>query len=145
LAERLQEAVGELPADAGLRAAQVGELAAGGFEIGFHTRRHDFLPELGDDELAAAMSDGRDALERAAGTPAMAIAYPHGGFDERVTAAARAAGFESGFTTREEAVTGETDPLSMGRIEGSYDSLGHFALKVARALVRARAGVETPG
>jgi peptidoglycan/xylan/chitin deacetylase (PgdA/CDA1 family) len=144
LAERLQEAVGDLDGDAGLRAGQVGELAARGFEIGFHTRRHDFLPELGDDELAAAMSDGRGALERAAGTRVSAIAYPHGGFDERVTAAARAAGFESGFTTREEAVTDETDTLAMGRIEGSYESLGHFALKLARALVRARSGVEMP-
>ena len=40
------------------------------FEIGFHTRRHDRLPPLDDESLAAALEAGRSDLEEAATTAA---------------------------------------------------------------------------
>jgi peptidoglycan/xylan/chitin deacetylase (PgdA/CDA1 family) len=134
---RLEEALGPPPEDAGMRAALVRDLAGAGFEIGFHTRRHEFLTILDEEALAAAMSDGREELEALTGRPLDTIAYPHGGAEEREAAAARTAGFRLGYTTRAMAVTPASDPLLLGRVECSFRSLGHFALRLARALLGA--------
>jgi peptidoglycan/xylan/chitin deacetylase (PgdA/CDA1 family) len=128
-AERLD---GEAP-DPGLRAAQVAELAAS-FEIGFHTRNHHPLPALSADELVGAMLVGRGDLAQVAGAELTAIAYPHGKADARVGAAARAAGYRAGFTTRAERFGADTDPMLVGRLYPSYGSHGRFALQLARAL-----------
>jgi peptidoglycan/xylan/chitin deacetylase (PgdA/CDA1 family) len=135
----LKEIVGPDTADAGLRAEGVENLAAAGIEIGFHTRRHDPLAPLDDDKLERALQEGRRELEQVVGQPLRTISYPHGGADERVASAARAAGFEAGFTGRPELVTAQSDPLLLGRLSPSYDSLGEFAFDVAWALLRATA------
>jgi peptidoglycan/xylan/chitin deacetylase (PgdA/CDA1 family) len=137
-AARLEALVGPAPPHAGMRADDVRALAAAGFEIGFHTLRHYWLPRLDDDALARAMHDGREQLASASERELTMIAYPHGGGDERVAAAARAAGYELGFKTSGEAVGPTTDPLLMGRIEPSFESVGHFAFEVAFALLRGR-------
>ena len=123
-------------ADAGLRADDVRALVSGGHAIGFHTRRHERLPALDDDALAAALTDGREALEGAAGERIDTVAYPHGRADARVAAAARAAGFRFGFTGRPDAVDAQSDPLLLGRLQPTYRSSGAFALQLVRALAR---------
>jgi peptidoglycan/xylan/chitin deacetylase (PgdA/CDA1 family) len=130
LAERLG---GDAPG-AGLRESQVAELAAAGFEIGFHTRDHNPLPALSDDQLATAMAEGRAELAAVRGTDLTAIAYPHGKADSRVAEAARAAGFLIGFTTSAGPIVSDTDPMLLGRLYPSYGSDGRFAIDVARAL-----------
>jgi peptidoglycan/xylan/chitin deacetylase (PgdA/CDA1 family) len=126
-------------ADGGLRAEAVATLVEGGFAIGFHTRRHDRLPELDDVALDRALTEGRSALERLAGAPITVIAYPHGRADGRVARAAREAGFVVGFTGEEGAVTPESDPLLLNRIEPPPRA-GHaqFALMLVRMLRSAR-------
>jgi peptidoglycan/xylan/chitin deacetylase (PgdA/CDA1 family) len=135
----LEEIVGPDPPDAGLRAEHLQRLVAAGVEIGFHTLRHDPLPLLDDEDLARAMEDGRRELAALVGRPLTSIAYPHGGADTRVAAAARSAGFEAGFTGRRGIVTPEADPLLLARLSPSYSSLGEFAFDVAWALFRATA------
>ena len=137
-AARLDAMAGPDPPDAGMRAGDVHALAEAGFEIGFHTLHHYWLPGLDDDALARAMRDGREQLASASGRELTMIAYPHGGGDERVAAAARAAGYELGFKTSNEAVGPATDPLLIGRVEPSFESVGHFAFEVAFALLRGR-------
>jgi peptidoglycan/xylan/chitin deacetylase (PgdA/CDA1 family) len=132
---RVAELVGPDPQESGLRAEALRRLVAAGFEIGFHTRRHDVLPALGDAELAEAMRAGRAELEDVVG-PLRTISYPHGLADARVAAAARAAGFEAGFTGVPAAVTSGSDPLLLGRVGPSYASLGELAFDVAWALCR---------
>ena len=146
-AARLREALGPDPNDAGIPAAQVRALVGAGFEVGFHTRRHDYLPALQDSELERAMLDGRAELEEVAGGPLQVIAYPHGGADARVAAAARAAGFRYGFTTRQSAVGAGTDPLLIGRVEGPFDSVSSLAFELTRALrvQRSRVGEANDG
>jgi peptidoglycan/xylan/chitin deacetylase (PgdA/CDA1 family) len=133
---KLRRLVGPERATAGLRADDVRRLVASGFEIGFHTRRHDRLPALDTDALERAMHEGRVELETLAGRRLTAIAYPHGRADARVAAAARAAGFEVGFTGRPEPVTLDADPLLLGRLSPSYDSVGELAFDLAWALLR---------
>ncbi len=134
VAERLRAEAGRLPRDAGMRAAQVAELVAAGFDVGFHTRRHDRLTGLGDAALAAALTDGRADLEAVVGRPLTLIAYPHGKADERVATAAAAAGFALGFTGQYEPVTAASPPLLLGRIEPAFGSAGAFSLQAVRAL-----------
>lgn len=133
---RLAELVGPDPEESGLRAEGLRRLAASGFEIGFHTRRHDVLPALGDAELAEAMRVGRSELKDVVG-PLRTISYPHGLADARVAAAARAAGFEAGFTGLPAAVTSGSDPHLLGRVSPSYASVGELAFDVAWTLCRA--------
>jgi peptidoglycan/xylan/chitin deacetylase (PgdA/CDA1 family) len=133
---KLAGLVGPDPQESGLRADALRRLAASGLEIGFHTRRHDALPPLGDPDLADAMRGGRSELEDVA-ERLRTISYPHGLADARVAAAARAAGFEAGFTGLPGAVTSESDPLLLGRLSPSYASVGELAFDVAWTLCRA--------
>jgi peptidoglycan/xylan/chitin deacetylase (PgdA/CDA1 family) len=133
----LELIVGPDPPDAGLRAELVERLVAAGVELGFHTRRHDLLPLLDDDDLVRAMEEGRGELAALLGGPLTSIAYPHGRADPRVASAARAAGFEVGFTGQPEVVTSQADPLLLGRLSPSYTSVGEFAFDVAWAILRA--------
>jgi peptidoglycan/xylan/chitin deacetylase (PgdA/CDA1 family) len=138
IGDELGRLVGEDPPASGMRATDVRALAEAGFEIGFHTRRHDRLPPLSDASLRDALSDGRDALEAAAGRRLTMIAYPHGRADERVAVAARAAGFEFGFTGAGEAVTARSDALLLSRIEPSFTDLASFAGQLVDILRRAQ-------
>jgi peptidoglycan/xylan/chitin deacetylase (PgdA/CDA1 family) len=138
-AEALRELVGPDPDDAGMRAADVAALASSGQEIGFHTLRHDPLPALDDTELGAALHDGREALERLVGGKIEIISYPHGKADPRVAAAARAAGYDYGFTGVPAAVTPADDPLMLPRIDVLNTTLDDFARQLVGALEHAAA------
>jgi peptidoglycan/xylan/chitin deacetylase (PgdA/CDA1 family) len=131
---RLLELIGSGPPNSGMGPDDVRSLAANGLEIGFHTRRHDQLVGLSDEELAGALQEGRAELEELAGGKLETIAYPHGVADARVAEAARAAGFRWGFTVRSEPIREHGDPLLMGRLEPSRHSVGHLAFEVARKL-----------
>jgi len=132
-AAALRAAVGAPAADDGLRAADVKSLVAAGLEVGFHTLRHEALPALPDTALEQALHEGRVALAAVTGTRLDLISYPHGKADDRVAAAARAAGFTLGFTTKRSPVTSDTDPLLVPRIPPAL-SAGKTALRLARAV-----------
>lgn len=134
---RLAGTVDPATPNPGLQTQHVRDLAEQGFEIGFHTRGHHRLPDLGTEELALAMHDGRKQLEAAIGRALSSIAYPHGAADARVADAARSAGFRVGFTGRPGAVTPRDDPLLLKRVSPSYHSVGALALAVAWTLYRA--------
>jgi peptidoglycan/xylan/chitin deacetylase (PgdA/CDA1 family) len=131
VATALRDAVGPPRAEDGLRAQDARTLVEGGCSVGFHTLRHEVLPALSDSELAQALRDGREALEAAAGTPIDAIAYPYGKGDDRVAAAARAAGFAHGFTTLRGVVSLDTDPLLIPRTVPDLSASG-LRLRLAR-------------
>ena len=130
--ERLLELLGSDPPDVGLRADELRAMVERGFELGFHTLRHDALPGLDDGALGDALRAGRPELEAAAGAELTTISYPHGLGDARVAAAAREAGYASGYTGWPEPVGPESDPLLLGRRYPSYESRGRFAVQLAR-------------
>jgi peptidoglycan/xylan/chitin deacetylase (PgdA/CDA1 family) len=138
-AEALRELVGPDPDDAGMRTADVAALASSAQEIGFHTLRHEPLPGLDDTELAAALDDGREALERLIGAKITTISYPHGKADPGVAAAARTAGYDYGFTGVPAAVTPAEDRLMLPRIDVLNTTLEAFARQLVGALERAAA------
>ncbi len=71
-----------------------------GFSFQSHTRSHANLPTLGDAELRAELEGSRSDLQALLGVPVDYLAYPFGRFDQRVMAAARAAGYRAAFSTQ---------------------------------------------
>jgi peptidoglycan/xylan/chitin deacetylase (PgdA/CDA1 family) len=109
-----------------------------GHELGFHTKRHANLTSLQPDELARSLTEGRSTLADIQRAPVKVLAYPFGFADQRTAAAGRAADFDAGFTVRPSAVTPFTDPLLLGRMEPSLESVLHFRLQLALAAARGR-------
>jgi peptidoglycan/xylan/chitin deacetylase (PgdA/CDA1 family) len=70
-----------------------------GWEVGSHTVSHARLTELDDKALEGELVDSRRAIESRLGTACRSIAYPYGDADDRVRAAAAAAGYTAGCTT----------------------------------------------
>jgi peptidoglycan/xylan/chitin deacetylase (PgdA/CDA1 family) len=137
VSRRLLAFAGPDPPAAGLRAESVTELANAGCAIGFHTRRHDDLRRLDDEQLERAMHEGREDLARLARRPVDLIAYPHGSADNRVAVAAAGAGFKLGFTGIRCAVTPTADPLLLGRVFADHaPSAGELALMVVGTLLK---------
>jgi peptidoglycan/xylan/chitin deacetylase (PgdA/CDA1 family) len=125
----------------GLDERGVRQLLDAGFDIGFHTRAHYLLPRLDDAALAVALSDGRAALEALAGKRLTMISYPHGKADARVASAARAAGYEVGFTCVAVPARPGSDPLLIGRLDAQAVPPADFPRVVAATLARGRASV----
>lgn len=131
---RIRDVAGPPDAGSGMPRADVEELAAAPVEIGFHTRRHEPLATLNADEVRRELAEGRDELEALVGRRLVTIAYPYGSTSPAVAAAAREAGYTTGFTVVPRAVRPNDDPLLLGRLSPSFDSVGHFALQLARRL-----------
>jgi peptidoglycan/xylan/chitin deacetylase (PgdA/CDA1 family) len=130
-----------LPTDRGPRLLDtdgVGALASRGFEIGFHTRRHDDLLGLDAGALPTALVAGRDELERAAGRPVEVISYPHGRANATVAAHAAGAGFLAAYVADGRAVSPRSDRHLLGRRYPARGSIAAFSLDIVRALAAAR-------
>jgi peptidoglycan/xylan/chitin deacetylase (PgdA/CDA1 family) len=114
-------------------------LAGSGWEIGAHTCSHPHLPRIDEESLRRELVESRAACEREIGRPCRSIAYPFGEADDRVRAAAAAAGYDvaaglspSAFITR--------DRFDWPRV-GVWHGEPHwrFLLKVSRPMLRLRA------
>ncbi len=111
-------------------------LAEMDWEIGSHTCTHPRLTTLSNEQLAAELRRSRQECAEAMGR-CDSIAYPYGDVDQRVAAAAAAAGYRAGA-----ALPGR---LHRGRVFewpriGVYwdDDMRRFKLKVSRAVRAAR-------
>jgi peptidoglycan/xylan/chitin deacetylase (PgdA/CDA1 family) len=93
----------------------VREAAARGLDVGSHTVRHLHLTRLGSADLATELVESRRRLEEELGVPIVAIAYPSGDHDERVTRATAQAGYRLGFTTVPGSNTPGASPLRLRR------------------------------
>jgi peptidoglycan/xylan/chitin deacetylase (PgdA/CDA1 family) len=71
-------------------------LAEHGWEVGSHTHTHPHLTELGDGALANELERSLAECEDRLGGRPVSIAYPYGDVDDRVAAAAKAAGYRFG-------------------------------------------------
>ena len=116
-------------ANPGLTCSDVAHLTEQGFEIGFHTVRHDSLPALDDAALLVALDDGRAELEQVVGIIRL-LAYPHGRADRRVARAA-AERFDFAFTGAATPITPGSDPHLLGRLEAPLVGGATFALRLA--------------
>jgi peptidoglycan/xylan/chitin deacetylase (PgdA/CDA1 family) len=115
------------------------ELASTGWEVGSHTSTHPHLTQLDDSELDRELRESRSECEQQMGRACPTIAYPYGDVDDRVVAAARAAGYRHGGALP--AKHHRPRPLEWPRI-GVYHADGdlRFRLKASPLVGRMRAG-----
>jgi peptidoglycan/xylan/chitin deacetylase (PgdA/CDA1 family) len=114
-----------------LDADEAGALAEAGMELGSHAMSHRDLRLLDDDELAGELQDSKAAVEKITGRPCRTLAYPYGLYDERVTQAAAAAGYELAFAW----LPGPWKPLAAPRLPAPPR---HGALRLALKLAGLR-------
>jgi peptidoglycan/xylan/chitin deacetylase (PgdA/CDA1 family) len=117
-----------------LNASQLREMLAGGMEIGAHSHTHRRLTHCDDAALAHELTHAKATLEALLQHPVTSLAYPYGVYDERVVAAARAAGYQTACTTRTGWAQAGNDPLQIRRLSiYADDSLSRFARKLTFA------------
>lgn len=115
---------------------ELGGLAQDGWEVGSHTRTHPHLTTLEDDDLRDELESSRAEIVDHLGVCA-SIAYPYGDVDERVTEAARAAGYAVGAALPRRLARGTVHRWPRVGIY-HVDNTWRFRLKTSRALRRAR-------
>jgi len=130
IAAALDAAVSSKPALLDVDGAAV--LVQAGWELGFHTRRHDLLTTL---ELEGVRAAVERRPSRATGDLPRALAYPHGKAGPREAQAAREAGYAAAFTGYASVLTEGADDHLIGRLQPPTSSVGRFAVRLARALV----------
>lgn len=117
---------------------EIAALADARWEVGSHTRTHPHLTEVGDEQLAAELEGSRADCEQRLGRACGSLAYPYGNVDERVEAAAQAAGY----TTAAGLPFGRPEPPERLRWprEGIYiyDDQRKFRRKISPTLRRVR-------
>ena len=92
------------------------ELERRGIEIGSHTVSHRDLRALSDRELRHELVASRRTLEHRLRHPVRWLAYPFGGHDGRVVAAARRAGYALAVTTVGGTGQDRAQPLRLRRL-----------------------------
>lgn len=85
----------DIPGERILTAEEIRELADEGVEIGAHSVDHVWLPNLSEVAMLDQLRRSRAMLEDLLGRPVRTMAYPYGGYDERVLRAAELAGYEA--------------------------------------------------
>jgi peptidoglycan/xylan/chitin deacetylase (PgdA/CDA1 family) len=73
------------------------EQAARGVAIGSHAVSHPHLTTLSEDDLRRELNESQEEIEDRLGRPCEDLAYPYGEHDQRVRAAARAAGYRRAY------------------------------------------------
>jgi peptidoglycan/xylan/chitin deacetylase (PgdA/CDA1 family) len=123
---------------------QLGQLADEGWEIGSHTVTHPHLTQIDDAALHRELEESRETVQERLGRACPTLAYPYGDYDERVVAAAGAAGYSAASTLP--ARLHGARPLAWPRV-GVYraDDERRFRLKISRPLRRLRSSRLWPG
>jgi peptidoglycan/xylan/chitin deacetylase (PgdA/CDA1 family) len=115
---------------------ELGGLAEEGWEIGSHTCSHPRLTQVDDEALDEELRRSRATIEERLGRPCTSLAYPYGDLDDRVAAAAGAAGYEAAATL----AGGPDAPLRFPRVGVWHgDALWRFAIKAAPPVRRVQA------
>jgi peptidoglycan/xylan/chitin deacetylase (PgdA/CDA1 family) len=83
-----------------LCADEILDMQRRGVVFGSHSRTHASLPTLDDAELAGQLDGSRANLSALLGRDVAYLAYPFGHLDDRVEAAARAAGYRGALSTQ---------------------------------------------
>lgn len=108
------------------------DVAADGLDIGSHTVSHAWLPSLRTSELDAELRRSRLELADLLGRPVSALAYPTGGWNADVRAAARRAGYGVAVTTYPGRNRPGHDPLALRRAF-AFDRASDFRLQLTGA------------
>jgi peptidoglycan/xylan/chitin deacetylase (PgdA/CDA1 family) len=98
---------------------EVRALHGKGFEIGSHTVDHPILTRIPASRLEHELRESKRVVELETGAPCRTVAYPNGSRDDvsqQVIDAAKAAGYELGFTVSERFSSPGEDSLALSRV-----------------------------
>jgi peptidoglycan/xylan/chitin deacetylase (PgdA/CDA1 family) len=99
-----------------LKASQVCDLDAQGFQIGCHSMTHPYLADLTEPELKREMVDAKLLIESIVGHPIEHFSCPGGRYDERTLRMARHAGFATVANSQFYANSSRTNSYELGRV-----------------------------
>lgn len=99
-----------------LKASQVRDLDAQGFQIGCHSMTHPYLSDLAESELRHEIVDAKLQIEAILGHSIEHFSCPGGRYDQRTLQMARHAGFAAVANSRFYANSRSTSPYELGRI-----------------------------
>jgi len=85
-----------------------------GMRFGNHTRYHQYLTRIPDDESVDEMREGKARMEEILGEEVGVIAYPFGLHDDDVVSGAAMLGHRLGRTIREDRAHGPEDLMTLG-------------------------------
>ena len=77
---------------------ELADLQANGWEVGSHCATHPRLTQLDGERLATELHGSKVEIEHRLEVPCRSVSYPYSDVDDRVAAAARAAGYQAGAT-----------------------------------------------
>jgi peptidoglycan/xylan/chitin deacetylase (PgdA/CDA1 family) len=107
------------------------DLRRRGGVVGSHARHHVRLDTLSDADIESEVRGSLDDLRAQMDIDQPLLAYPHGAHDERVRAAARAAGYVAAYSSLHGRNGAGTDRYALRRVEPKvFDSLAVFLWKV---------------
>jgi peptidoglycan/xylan/chitin deacetylase (PgdA/CDA1 family) len=101
-------------------AAELGEIARLGFEIGAHGMEHAPLGEAGASVARRELHDAKSLLEGAVDAKVSSVAYPYGVLPSKAAAALTADLYDAACTTRPGRVVAGCDPLALPRVDVHY-------------------------
>lgn len=104
-----------------------------GLDVGSHTVTHPWLPHLRMHDLIRELADSREAIEELLGRSVRSLAYPMGGWNGAVLAAARRAGYTIGVTVDRGVNARRQNPLALRRAMAP-DTVVDFELLLDGAL-----------
>lgn len=114
-----------------LDAGEILEMQQRGVSFHSHTRNHPSLPALDDAQLADQLRGSRQQLAALLGHDVPYLAYPFGHLDDRVEAAARAAGYRAAFSTQPGFNRLDVNPYRIRRLDiAGTDTPGMLLRKV---------------
>ena len=110
---------------------QIRELSASGIvDIESHTMDHKWITGLDDKTLENELKGSRRVLEERTGKRIQFLCYPMGGYDERVKAAVKAAGYRAAFATKPKELFPAYDLYAIKRVRISPTSNNLFVFRL---------------
>jgi hypothetical protein len=96
--------------------SEIEVMAAEGVDFESHGASHAILTGLPAERVESELARAREQLRERGLAPHDLLAYPSGGFDQKIAAQARAAGYRAAFTTRPRLAGSDDDAMALPRL-----------------------------
>ena len=104
------------------------QMMANGFDVGSHTMRHAYLPDLKPEDQWKEITGSKESIERNLGIKLKYFCYPSGGFNETIKDMLKKSGYEGACTTNRGAIRFGKDVYQLKRIRLSDSDDNEFKL-----------------
>lgn len=112
--------------------AQLGE--SSGHDIGVHGLRHPLLPVHQPEVKADELTSSKARLQGLLGIAVDRLAYPHGACNFATARMADELGFALGCTVEPDAVSADSDPLRLPRLEVADEDIESFRMRLEQTI-----------